>query len=234
MPRILFFSGAGLSADSGLATFRDSNGLWDKYDPSVVCNYNNWRENYHLVHEFYNLRRTEYEGAEPNKMHLFIAEMQDKYGAKDVDVVTQNIDNLLEKALVKNVTHLHGRINYIHCVDCNDEFEIRIEFDSKNYTCKKCGSKIFKPSIVFFGEMAPMYQSMYESFSKLTKDDILVVVGTNGNVIPIASIASQLSATKILCNLEESQHIDAKIFDHVFYKRAEEAVVDIRALLDTH
>ena len=84
MGRVLFFSGAGLSADSGLGVFRGSNGLWDKYDINKVCNYNTWRDNYDLVHEFYNLRRIEYAKAEPNPMHKVIGNLQQKYGSKKV------------------------------------------------------------------------------------------------------------------------------------------------------
>ncbi len=109
---ILFFSGAGLSADSGLSTFRDTNGLWDKYDINKVCNISTWKANYELVHEFYNLRRTEYKDAKPNAMHTMIADMQRKHGSDKVMVITQNIDNLLEEAGCENVLHVHGRINY--------------------------------------------------------------------------------------------------------------------------
>jgi len=229
MSRLLFFSGAGLSADSGLATFRDSNGLWDKYDPQVVCNFSNWNENYDLVHEFYNARRVEYRNALPNKMHKLMADIQLKLGVDNVEIITQNIDNLLEQAGATNVMHIHGHINYIHCLKCGKEFHIIDEF--QGMICDKCTHSKFKPSIVFFGENAPKYQDMYTSFAKLTEDDILIVIGTNGNVIPISSIASQVPAKKILCNLEKSEYINENVFDHIFYKRAEEAIEDIGAIL---
>ena len=87
MAKILFFSGAGLSADSGLGVFRGGNGLWDKYDINKVCNIVTWRANYNMVHEFYSKRRCQYVDAEPNKMHKVIAELQNKYGEEKVVVV---------------------------------------------------------------------------------------------------------------------------------------------------
>ena len=116
-----FFSGAGLSADSGLGVFRTADGIWEQYDAKKVCNYANWLENYHLVHEFYNMRCVQYEKAEPNPMHLVIGRLQQKYGAKKVKVVTQNIDNLLGQAGCTDVLHVHGRIQYVHCFSCKHE-----------------------------------------------------------------------------------------------------------------
>ena len=124
MSKIVFFSGAGLSADSGLGVFRGGNGLWDKYDVNQVCNINTWEKNYNLVHEFYSLRRVEYAKAKPNSMHKVIASLQQKYGKEKVIVITQNIDNLLEDAGCTDVMHVHGRINYIHCTKCNHEVYI--------------------------------------------------------------------------------------------------------------
>ncbi len=145
MAKILFFSGAGLSADSGLGVFRGGNGLWDKYDINKVCNIVTWRANYNMVHEFYSKRRCQYVDAEPNKMHKVIAELQNKYGEEKVVVITQNIDNLLEKAGCRKVMHVHGHINYIHCTECLNE--IYIEGEYKPLKCEKCGSVEFKPSI---------------------------------------------------------------------------------------
>lgn len=234
MSKVVIFSGAGLSADSGLGVFRGSNGLWNNYDVNKVCNINTWEANYDLVHEFYSKRRKEYLNASPNSMHKIISELQNKYGENRVIVITQNIDDLLEKAGCTKVQHLHGYINYIHCTKCNKEYYIDNEYT--NITCDKCGSTKFKPSIVFFGEQAPEYELMYKTIFSLTEEDGICVIGTEGSVVPIGQILgpipnSEISkklhynegvkAKRLLCNLEESKYIPASFFHKVIYNRAE-------------
>ena len=120
---------------------------------------------------------------------------------------------------------MHGRINYIHCTKCNNEVYITGEF--KGETCKNCGGTHFKPSIVFFGEQAPKYADMYGVFANLTESDGVVVIGTEGSVVPIAHILGDKSygvkASRLLCNLEKSLYINDKLFDEVIYDRAENA-----------
>lgn len=233
MSKILFFSGAGLSADSGLSTFRDSGGLWDKYDIDKVCNIATWIQNYELVHEFYNMRRTEYKKAEPNAMHLLIADMQKRYGKERVGIITQNVDTLLEKAGCEDVMHVHGRIDRIYCVQCLRESFIDYEFGGA--VCE-CGCEIFKPSIVFFGEAAPMYKPMYEKISELNEHDLIVVVGTNGSVVPIDYLIGTkrlgIKARRALCNLESSEHINEENYDFVFFEKAAEAAPKIAKICE--
>jgi NAD-dependent deacetylase len=235
MSKLLFFSGAGLSADSGLSTFRDAGGLWDKYDIDKVCNALTWKDNYELVHEFYSKRRVEYKNAKPNAMHLMIAELQKKYGKDRVQIITQNVDMLLEKAGCEAVLHVHGRIDYIHCTHCKKELFIDDEFRF-DIECE-CGCKKFKPSIVFFNEAAPMYRPMYKSFFEdLKSDDTAVVIGTSGFVVPIDFIlgpkCSGCKATRILCNLEKSEYIDENNYDFVFYEKAADAAEKIRGICE--
>lgn len=225
MSKMVFFSGAGLSADSGLGVFRGGNGLWDKYDVNQVCNINTWEKNYNLVHEFYSLRRVEYAKAKPNSMHKAIASLQQKYSSEKVIVITQNIDNLLEEAGCTDVIHVHGRINYIHCTNCYSGVYITGEF--KGQVCQKCGGTHFKPSIIFFGEQAPKYAIMYGIFADLSEEDGVAVIGTEGSVVPIAQILGDkkhgVKASRLLCNLEKSVYINDKLFDEVIYERAETA-----------
>ncbi len=223
MGRVLFFSGAGLSADSGLGTFRGSNGLWDKYDINKVCNYHTWRNNYDLMHEFYNLRRVEYAKAQPNEAHKVMAKLQCEYGNDKVIIITQNVDDLLERAGCTNVMHVHGEINYIYCTKCGKKQKVAGEFSET--VCDKCNSeRMFKPYVVFFGEQAPMYEPMYKNILSLGDGDMIVVVGTEGSVVPIAQIigtkANGIKATRMLCNLDESKYIDDNQFDIVKYAQA--------------
>ena len=230
--KILFFSGAGLSADSGLSTFRDANGLWDRYNIDEVCDYRTWKQNYELVHEFYSARREEYKDAKPNKMHEMIADIQKMY-PDSTTIITQNVDTLLEKAGCKDVMHVHGRIDYIHCVHCFEKIYIEDEF--KHDIVCKCGCKKFKPSIVFFNEAAPLYRDMYRAFESLSRGDMVVVVGTNGSVVPIDMILgdkkSGCKADRILCNLEKSEYIDEANYDFVFYEKAADAAGKIRDIV---
>ena len=230
MAKVLFFSGAGLSADSGLGVFRGSNGLWDKYDIKKVCTYDTWLDNYDLVHEFYNLRRVEYAKATPNPMHKTIAQLQLKYGSDKVIVITQNVDDLLERAGCTDVLHVHGRINYIYCVSCGKEIKITGAFEGGQ--CDKCSGKIFKPSIVFFGEIAPEYTPMYQLITGLSNNDMIAVIGTEGSVVPIGQIIGNkthgIKAKRLLCNLEQSYYINDNNFDYVYYTEAKNAVDKIR------
>ena len=229
MGRVLFFSGAGLSADSGLGVFRGSNGLWDKYDINKVCTYSTWRDNYDLVHEFYNLRRIEYAKAKPNLMHKVIADLQLKYGCKKVMVITQNVDNLLERAGCTDV--LHGKIDLIHCIKCGKELQIEGEFTGAK--CSYCNGEIFKPSIIFFGENAPAYTPMYHMIRSLNSDDMIAVIGTEGSVVPISQIIGNktlgIGAKRLLCNLEPSSYINDKNFDFVYYTEAINVADKIKA-----
>lgn len=234
MSKLLFFSGAGLSADSGLSTFRDAGGMWDKYDVDVVCNAYTWKDNYELVHEFYSKRRVEYKNAQPNAAHLMIAGLQKKYGKDRVQVVTQNVDTLLERAGCEDILHVHGRIDHIHCVRCKKELFIEDEFKF-DLECE-CGCKKFKPSIVFFNEAAPMYRPMYKSFEDLKPEDTAIVIGTNGSVVSIDSILGPrrigCKAKRVLCNLDKSEHIDESNYDYVFYEKAADAVDKIMAICE--
>lgn len=225
MGKVIFFSGAGISADSGLGVFRGSGGLWNKYDINKVCNFHTWLDNYSLVHEFYNKRRLEYAKVHPNPMHKVIASLQQQYSSKKVIAITQNVDDLLERAGCKDVLHVHGRINFIHCTQCGFEFETQTEFIGGQ--CQHCGGKTFKPSVVFFGEQAPAYAPMYEIINSLSELDMIAVIGTEGSVVPISAIlgtkTTGVKGFRFLCNLEPSPFIDACHFHKVMYERAQSA-----------
>ncbi len=254
MRKCVVFSGAGLSAESGLDTFRDNNGLWAQYDPMQVCNYENWLDNFSLVHRFYNLRREELANVEPNACHIFLANLpsilneslskaqttNDKQ-FEDVEVIhiTQNVDNLLERAGAKNVIHLHGELTKITCPRCEIVFDIGYSsFDFEESNCQNCGYSHLKPFVVFFYEKAPQYETMYKIFSQLTSKDCLLVIGTSGNVVDIGSLITYTEykhkiGLKILNNLSPSPHISESIFDKVFYTQATNAIQLVQeALLD--
>ncbi len=238
MSKLVVFSGAGLSAESGLGTFRDNDGLWAKYDPMVVCNYENWIENFDLVHKFYNLRRIELGNVAPNLMHKFLAKLPNMFKEckeikEDIETIfiTQNVDDLLERAGVSNVIHLHGELTKIICPNCGRIYELGYtEFETHN--CDKCNYKYLKPFIVFFYEKAPKYVYLYDIFSSLTYKDCVLVIGTSGNVVDISSIIYSCEKQskigyKILNNLEYSDSIAESMFDKILYMPATKAIDSI-------
>lgn len=242
MPKLVVFSGAGLSAPSGVATFRDSNGLWANYDPMEVCNFQNWEKNFTLVHNFYNLRRAELKNVAPNAMHHYLAtlpqtlntQLSNKTRDERVEVIylTQNVDDLLERAGAKDVVHLHGELIKLVCPRCENVITIGYEaYDSE--PCVQCGYEKIKPKIVFFYEQAPLYATMYEIFASLRERDCVLVVGTSGSVIDISSLLAlnPRIGKKILNNLEQSQSIDERVFDEVIYESATDVIQRVDCIL---
>ncbi|RAX54250.1 hypothetical protein CCY99_04360 [Helicobacter sp. 16-1353] len=216
--KIIVFSGAGISAESGIATFRDSDGLWAKHDPNTICNYRNWESNYELVHSFYNKRRKELESKLPNPAHKLIKRLEDEFGIINI---TQNIDNLFEKAGCKNVVHLHGELTSLRCIRC--ECIIEIGYKAYDFSpCPKCGAERLKPNVVFFYENAPKYAELYTIFNNICDDDIVLVIGTSGEVVNICYLLNK--GYKILNNLEKCPSIDENIFDSVYYRNASVAL----------
>jgi len=227
MAKVLILSGAGISAESGISTFRESGGLWEEYDVSVVCNYDSMQKHEDLTVEFYDKRRAELESKEPNYAHKAIAGLKKRYG-KDIAVITQNVDNLFEKAGMQSsdVIHLHGFLRELRCQDpyCEQVFDVgygaQIEFNGGR--CPECDSKL-RPNIVFFGEMAPMYEELNRHIQDC---ELLVVIGTSGNVIGVNTMA-QFATRSILNNYEPSNAINDAYFSKVLYKKATEAIDEI-------
>lgn len=183
MQKIVVFTGAGVSAESGIKTFRDHDGLWENHRISEVATPDAWRKNPKLVLDFYNERRKQLLNAKPNQAHKIIAQLQEKY---DVEVVTQNIDNLHEKAGSKKVIHLHGEL-----MKCRSTVNPNLIYTLKNWKLNigdKCelGSQL-RPHVVWFGEAVPNMEKAYEATSKA---DIFIVVGSSLTVYPAAGLVN--------------------------------------------
>jgi NAD-dependent deacetylase len=229
-PRLIVFSGAGLSAESGLPTFRGDNGLWEGVPITKVCHIATWRENFDAVHEFYDARRVAEAGAEPNAAHRAIAEWQHAWPGR-VHVLTQNIDRLLERAGCAGVVHLHGDIRKMHCLACDSEWEIGSRpFDRK--PCPDCGTRQeVKPAVVFFGENAPRYPDLYDLVQDLRPQDTVVVVGTSGAVLPADRLFGDSPAHSILVNLEPGDNMNEALFTECLYGPATEHLPELTAVL---
>jgi NAD-dependent deacetylase len=183
MQKVVVFTGAGISAESGIKTFRDSGGLWEEYDINDVATPEAWQRNRELVLKFYNDRRKQVMEAKPNAAHKAIAQLEEKYA---VQVITQNIDDLHERAGSTNVLHLHGEI-----MKARSEKDATLVYDLNTWeiklgdTCEK-GFQL-RPHIVWFGEMVP---EMDNAALKTMKADIFIVVGSSLEVYPAAGLVS--------------------------------------------
>ena len=179
--RIVVFTGAGVSADSGISTFRDSDGLWANYRIEDVCTPEALVHNRAQVIEFYNIRRRELFSVEPNAAHRAIAELEQHF---DVEVVTQNVDNLHERAGSTRVTHLHGELTKLRSMQ-NPNLIVPIEGWEQRLEDRAPDGAPLRPHIVFFGEAVPMFDKARD----LVKEaDLLIIVGTSLAVYPAASL----------------------------------------------
>ena len=188
--KLVVLSGSGISAESGLSTFRGGDGLWDNVPVEEICSTQGWRYNPGKVQSFYNSLRAKLQKAEPNEAHLILAELGKDY---DVQVITQNVDNLHERAGSSKVLHLHGELTKVRPEDCyceEDGFSTKYVMDI-GYRPVEKGEKggphnrPLRPHIVFFGEAVPNLQRAAELVAEA---DILLIVGTSLQVYPAASL----------------------------------------------
>jgi NAD-dependent deacetylase len=184
-PHLIVFSGAGLSAESGISTFRTGDGIWSHANIDEVCNYLTWRRNRPAVFRFYNQRISECAGARPNDAHRLLAQWQETWGTERVHLVTQNIDDMLEQAGARQVTHLHGDMISLLCTDCDYRFPASGPGLDPKAACPSCGEvEGVKPGVVFFNEAAPEYETLWRVQQAMTSDDLFIAVGTAFEVIP--------------------------------------------------
>jgi len=232
--KIIILSGAGISQPSGIKTFRDTNGLWENYNIDEICNEYTWKKNFELVHEFYNQRRVQLKEVQPNEAHKTIARIVKKYGKENVFNITQNVDDLFERAGIEAL-HVHGELTKMECTACGNIWDIGYrKFDIKKDRCPKCNSlKGVKPKIVFFNGQAPMYSYMFRAFDyAMNPDSIVIIVGTMGNVIPINHMIMNTPCKCFLNNMESSEHLDEKLFDEIFYESCITAMPKIEQKID--
>lgn len=198
---VFVLTGAGISRESGLATFRDAGGLWERYPLEQVATPAAYRKDPALVHEFYNLRRRDVLNAEPNAAHRALCKLKQTLGER-FTLVTQNVDDLHERAGTQDVIHMHGEIRKIRCTGHEHVF-CRDEDTDCQTRCPECGSAV-RPHIVWFGEI-PFEMERIEH--ALNRAEVFCAIGTSGNVYPAAGFveeARQLGALRIEVNMEES------------------------------
>lgn len=185
---IVVFTGAGVSAESGISTFRDNGGLWDKYDPQEVASIEGWLKDRKLILDFYNYRRARLKDARPNLAHSAIAGLENY---NEVTVITQNVDNLHEKAGSSKIIHLHGELTKVRPEkgvyerNYSEEEVFDIGYGEITIGDKAPNGEQLRPHIVWFGEAVPMISKAIEYVEKA---DILLIVGTSLSVYPAAGL----------------------------------------------
>jgi len=220
---IVFFTGAGVSAESGIPIFRGKDGIWNKLKPEELANFNAFLRNPEMVWEWYNHRKQIIHQSMPNQAHLSISEFQKYF--PDVSVVTQNIDNLHRRAGSKTIYELHGNIERNYCINCGTFYNEELPFEGRVPKCK-CGGLI-RPDIVWFGEMLP--EKEFSSAEKaISCCDIFFIIGTSAVVYPAASLiyaAKENDAFIIEINTEETEA--SKIANQSFRGKAGDILPEI-------
>lgn len=184
MKRIAVLTGAGISAESGISTFRDANGLWENHDIMEVASPEGWRNNPQLVLNFYNQRRRQLKEVQPNAAHYFLKDLEEKY---EVTIITQNVDDLHERAGSSKIIHLHGELLKVRSE--KNENLVQLWTEDLNLGDLAPDGAQLRPHIVWFGEMVP---KMEEAIEVVCNADVLLVIGTSLQVYPAASLLNFL------------------------------------------
>ncbi|MEM6627754.1 MAG: NAD-dependent deacylase [Pseudomonadota bacterium] len=221
---ILILTGAGVSAESGLGTFRDKDGIWTKHRLEDVATPQGFARNPELVYDFYNKRRRDLQSAEPNAAHFALAKLESAIQAKGGEfvLVTQNVDDMHEKAGSQNIIHMHGELNSGLCAVCGWRGEWRVDMEAGT-PCPNCAHEgLIRPDVVWFGEFPYLMDDIYE---RLALCDLFVSIGTSGAVYPAADFVREArlaGAHTVELNLEPSEN--AYVFNDAYYGPATEIV----------
>lgn len=211
MKKLVVLTGSGISSESGLKTFRDSGGLWENYDVMEVASYAGWVKNMELVLRFYNERRAQLKDAEPNMGHTILVELEQYF---DVQIITQNVDNLHEKAGSRNVLHLHGILTQARSTNDPDlVYDIGYKPINVGDTCEK-GHQL-RPDIVWFGEAVPAIE---KAAAFTNEADVFVVIGTSMVVYPAAGLIDYVpKSTPVF--LIDPNDVAVPIYRHIQFIR---------------
>ncbi len=225
---ILVLTGAGISAESGIATFRDSDGLWAGHEIDEVATPQGFVSNPSLVYSFYNARKRQLisEEVQPNEAHYAIARLQAKI--PNTTIITQNVDDLHERSGVTDIIHMHGNLLEIQCTQCNHVFFSKSDI-SLDSTCPQCNVKSkLRPNIVWFGEAPLFLDRIYHLLSVCTH---FIAIGTSGTVYPAAQFVQEASKNRAHCVLINK--IPSENFDSFHEHRYGDATVEVPKYVST-
>jgi NAD-dependent deacetylase len=221
MKNIVVLTGAGISAESGLKTFRDHDGLWEGHDIMEVASPIGWERNKELVLDFYNQRRRQLHDAKPNKSHFSLVDLENYY---HVSIITQNVDDLHERAGSKNVIHLHGELLKVRSTN-NPDLIYEWKKDLNLGDLGKDKAQL-RPHIVWFGELVPMLNTAIE----ITKNaDVLLIVGTSMQVYPAANLVHYIKPNTPIYFIDPRPSISKNSFINlkIIYENASTGVVKV-------
>lgn len=229
--KIVFLTGAGMSVESGLTTFRDAGGLWENYPVMEVASHDGWERNPAHVNAFYNMLRMKYRGVQPCEGHRLITTLQEKH---EVTVVTQNVDNLHEAAGTKHVIHLHGELMRMCSSRDVDNPRFWVDLPHEGWgthglevpegTKAEDGS-LLRPYIVFFQENVP---NLYDGIEEAQKADVFIIIGTSLNVYPAASLINYVKPTTEVYLIDPKPALGSGRHNvHVIAKGASEGMKEI-------
>lgn len=217
---VCVLTGAGVSAESGVPTFRGEDGLWKKFKPEELANFDAFINNPELVWEWYTYRKQVIKNVQPNPAHLALVEMEQM--VPDFTLVTQNVDNLHRRAGSKNVLELHGNIERSYCIDCRTVAEdVELTPDRKAPRCEKCGGLI-RPDVVWFGELLPV-EIFQKASAAANRCELFLTVGTSAIVYPAASlpqVARSRGAYVVEINAEPTE-ISPRVHESLIGKAGE-------------
>ncbi len=228
---VVILTGSGISAESGLATFRGGGGLWDGHRVEDVATPEAFLRNPKLVQDFYNMRRAALKAVEPNKAHQAIADFEKNWNRGEILIITQNVDDLHERAGSKNLIHMHGELKKARCNNSEEIYDCEENIEP-HHICKCCNKKgTLRPHIVWFGEMPLYMERIYQS---LHTCDLFISIGTSGTVYPAAGFVEEVRnmgiAHTIELNLEPSSGYS--LFHQKIYGKATDIVPEyLKSLL---
>ncbi|NDC31069.1 MAG: NAD-dependent deacylase [Bacteroidetes bacterium] len=224
--KLVVLTGAGISAESGLKTFRDSDGLWEGYNIEEVATPEAWHKNPSLVQQFYNERRKAVLEAEPNKAHVLLAELEEQF---NVHIITQNIDNLHERAGSNNILHLHGEIVKSRSTFNSDDIYPIKGWELKMGDLCNAGYQL-RPHIVWFGESVPLIEPAKEIVSDA---DIFVIIGTSLQVYPAAGLINYTKPKIPIYVIDPKQIIINNMRFQIIQEKAETGVEQLIKILNS-
>ena len=221
--KMVVLSGAGISAESGVKTFRDSNGLWENHRIEDVASFEGFQKNPQMVLDFYNARRKQLREVEPNNAHLILAEFEAFF---DVEIITQNVDDLHERAGSTKITHLHGELLKVRPIDSETEI-LQWKEDLNVGDCNAKGIQL-RPHIVWFGEMVP---EMEKAIKLTAEADMFLIIGTSMQVYPAAGLINYVPPSCEVFVIDPNlENMYAK-YENFFKTSATEGIKKLRELL---
>lgn len=226
MKKIVVLTGAGISAESGISTFRDANGLWENHDIMEVASIDGWHKNPSLVLEFYNQRRKQLQEVSPNAAHHYLKYLEQDF---EVVIVTQNVDDLHEKAGSSNVIHLHGELLKVRS-EINENLIYPWNDDLGQGDLAEDGAQL-RPHIVWFGEMVPLLE---KAANEVASADILLIIGTSLQVYPAASLMHYLETNRPIYLIDPSEMNSGENLPNLIHiqKKATEGIKVLDEILE--